>query len=194
MTGEHRTRHLVPAGPRWICYGRLTWGGTRLRWGCTEERGTALGQDFQSGSVSFLLHPFPSRSGYGWDCIVVPANRLRMRASWCQGKGERGRRYLGVDNRDNHRCRKGSIWDIILFCLTGARSVSLIGFVPPLALAPNSNLLLLPSLLPALAIPLALFLLFWSKSGCWQPAIQSQRTSEMPFYLVFSIASGAHWI
>lgn len=129
MTGEHRRCHLVPAGPHWISYSRLTWGGTRLCWGCTKECGTALGQDFQSGGASFLLHPFPSLSGYGWDYIIVPANRLRACASWCQGKEERRRRYLGVDNRANHPCGKGSVWDIILFCLTGAVSVLLHGFV-----------------------------------------------------------------
>lgn len=177
MTGEHRTCHLVPAGPHCICYGRLTWGGTGLRWGCTKECGTALGHDFQPGSVSFPLHPFPSLSGYGWDCIIVSANRLRTCALRCQGKGERGRRYLAVDNRDHHPCGKGSAWDI-LFCLTGAVCLLLGGFVPPLAVAPSSNLLLLrPSLLSSLAIPLALFLLFCSKSGCWQTAIQSQRAS-----------------
>lgn len=146
MTGEHRTCHVDPAGPHWICYDFLTWGGARLCWDCTQESDAAPGQDTQSES------PFPpsplSKTEWVWVGLYpVVANRMRNCASWWQRKGERGRRFLGADNGDNHPCRKGSIWDIILLFLTGAGSVSLGGFVPPSALASASNfLLLLPSL------------------------------------------------
>lgn len=192
MTGERGTCHLVPAGPHWICYGRLTWGGIRLCWYCTKESDTALAQDFQSGSVSFPLHPFPGLSGYGMGLHHCSSQHTQNMGIIVQGKkGKRGRRYLGVYNRDNHPCGKGSVWDITFFCLMRAGSVLLSGFVPLLDFGamveqpPASRsrwkssklLFLLPSLLPSLAILLALFLLLRSKSGCWQPAIQSQCTS-----------------
>jgi len=66
----------------------------------------------------------------------------------------------------------------------GEVSVLLSGFVPPLALAPSSNLLLLPpSPLSSPAIPPAFFLLFWSESVCLQPDIQSQHILQLSFIL-----------
>lgn len=166
-TGEHRTCHLVPAGPHWICYGLLTWGGSRLCWDCTWESGAG-----RPGSES----PFPpsALSKFEWVWVGlhhVRASRLRTCASWWQGKGERERRFLGVDNKDNHPCGKGSIWDIILFCLTGAGSISL-WICSTVCLGIHLQLSS-PDAFPLcpLAVPLALLLLCCGKSGCWQPAI-----------------------